>query len=183
MTDYYFDAKALIKYSALQDYKSRSGISEKGIDQIQQLISQADNRIYYSSLTLLECWRVLLLSYRKNILGKSRSKHANKALQFIVEKLIADLQSPPFVKLDTEMSEDIVMQAHRLIEHHGTSKNVGSVDMLHIALIKRSAIEMLIMVSSDKVVKNVCIAESIHLFDPENQLHNVQTDNENDSSG
>ena len=165
MAHYYFDANALIKYSTLQDYKS-----ESGIDEIRQLTSHKDNRIYYSPLTLLECWRVFFASYRQGLFGKNRRK-ANKTLQIIIERLMTDLQSPPFVKLDAEMNENIIGQAHRLIERHGSSRNVGSIDMLHIALVKCTAIEMLTMVSSDGVVKNVCISENINLFDPE-KSHN-----------
>ena len=177
MLNCYFDANALIKYSTLQEYKARLGDAEKGVDEIRQLVSQEDSTIYYSSLTLLECWRVLFLFYRKGILGKSRGKHANKALQIIIEKLMVDLQSPFFVKLDTSMDENIISQAHLLIERYGMSKDVGSLDMLHIALIKGSSIENLLMVSSDRVVKNVCASEGIELFDPEKTYHeNIKLD-------
>jgi len=39
--------------------------------------------------------------------------------------------------------------------------------MLHISLVKASLIESLIMVSSDRVVKNICNTENINTFDPE----------------
>jgi hypothetical protein len=50
------------------------------------------------------------------------------------------------------------------------SKSVGSLDMLHIALVKCSTIESLTMVSSDNGLKNVCAGENINLFDPEKQI-------------
>lgn len=163
MAHYYFDANALIKYSDLQNYKQ-----EQGVDKIRQIVLQSDNTIFYSSLTLLETWNVVFKSYRQNVFGSNRKK-ANKALQIIVAKLMQDLQSLPFVKLDIPMNETIVMQAHLLVERYGRSKSVGSLDMLHIALVKCSTIELLTMVSSDNGIKNVCAGENIHLFDPEKQ--------------
>jgi hypothetical protein len=149
MADYYFDANALLKYSTLQDYKQ-----EQGVDEIRQLVSQSDNTIFYSSLTLLETWNVVFKSYRQGLFGGNR-KRANKALQIIVAKLMQDLQSSPFVKLDMPMNEMVVTRAHLLIERYGMSKSVGSLDMLHIALVKCSTIESLTMVSSDNGLKNV----------------------------
>lgn len=96
---------------------------------------------------MLECWRVLFDCYRKDIFGKEK-RRKNKALQMVVEKLINDLRDVPFMKLDSEMSESVMVQAHRLIENHGTSKNLGSLDMLHVALVKSSSIESLINLSS-----------------------------------
>jgi PIN domain len=161
MAHYYFDANALIKYSALQDYKN-----EQGVDEIRQLVSQPDNTIFYSSLTLLESWNVIFKSYRQGLFG-AKQKKKNKALQIIITKLMQDLQYSPFVKLDIPMSENTVTQAHLLIERYGMSKDVGTVDMLHIALVKFSSIESLIMVSSDKVVNNICISLNINSFDPQ----------------
>jgi hypothetical protein len=158
MADYYFDANALIKYSALQDYKN-----EQGVDEIRQLVSQSDNTIFYSSLTVLESWNVVFKSYRQGLLGiKTRKK--NKALQIIIVKLMHDLQNPPFVKLDIPINENIITQAHSLIDQYGRFSDLGTVDMLHIALVKLGSIESLIMVSSDKVVKNICASENIHLI-------------------
>lgn len=79
MLNCYFDTNALIKYSTLQEYKARLGEAEKGVDEIRQLVSQEESTIYYSSLTLLECWRKLFWCYRKNFLGKSRSKQIGRA--------------------------------------------------------------------------------------------------------
>jgi hypothetical protein len=169
MAHYYFDANALIKYSTLQDYKSKLGIAETGVNEIRQLMLQPNNTIFYSSLTLLEAWNVLFKSYRKGLFG-SRKSRANKALQIIIETLIADLQSPPFEKLDTEMNEKIVTQAQWLVERYGLTKDVGLLDMLHIAFIKCSRVDSLIMVSSDNGVKNVCTSEIISLFDPEKPI-------------
>lgn len=166
MSHYYFDANALIKYSTLQEYKTQLGQAEKGVNEVRQLVSQEDNAFYYSSLSLLESWRVLFLNYRKGILGKEK-RRKNRALKIILEKLMLDLQTSPFAKLDIEMNEKVVQQAHNLIECYGMAKDVGSIDMLHVALLKSSSIESLIMVSSDRVVKNVCDLESIACFDPE----------------
>lgn len=63
--------------------------------------------------------------------------------------------------------ESTVIKANKLIEHYGITYNVASLDMLHIALIKQSTINDLIMVSSDKVVKTICQNETICIFDPQ----------------
>ena len=163
MANYYFDANALIKYSTLQEYKANLGQIEMGVNEIRQIALQENTNIYYSSLTLLECWRVIFLYYRKNIFGKNK----NKAFKIVIEKFMVDLQQPVFSKLNVDMSESVISQAHKFIERYGTINNVGSIDMLHIALVKASLIESLIMVSSDRVVKNICNTENIKTFDPE----------------
>lgn len=167
MANYYFDANALLKYSIFQDYKFRLGFEEKGVEEIRQLVSQSDNAIFYSSLTLLEAWNVLFKTYRKGSFGKIISRQADTALQTIVLKLTVELKKYPFTKLDAQMNESVVSQAHLLIDRYGMTKAVASLDMLHIALVKSSSIESLIMVSSDNGMKNVCSSESINLFDPE----------------
>ncbi|MDD5273262.1 MAG: PIN domain-containing protein [Methylovulum sp.] len=163
MAFYYFDANALLKYSLLPNYRS-----EQGVNEVRQLVAQADNTIYYSSLTLLESWNVLFRCYRKNVFGSHRKK-AKITLQNILNELTKDLQSSPFAKLDMDINGDVFTQAQLLIGHYGKLKCVGSIDMLHIALIKCYLIQPLIMVSSDKVVKNVCLCEDIGLLDPENR--------------
>lgn len=163
MLNYYFDANALIKYSTLQEYKANLGQIEIGVNEIRQIALQENTSIYYSSLTLLECWRVIFSYYRKNIFGRNK----NKALKIVIEKLMVDLQQPIFSKLDVDMSESVISQSHKFIERYGTINNVGSIDMLHVALVKASLIESLIMVSSDRVVKNICNTENINTFDPE----------------
>ncbi len=167
MANYYFDTNALIKYSALPEYKAKLGKAEKGVSEIRQLAEQENNTIYYSSLTLLECWSVLFLNYRSDIFGKEK-RRKKRALHITIEKLMLALQSSTFAKLDSKLNETIVLQARNLIEGYGTKNDVGSMDMLHVALVKASSIEALIMVSSDRVVKNICDMENINTFNPEN---------------
>lgn len=162
MANYYLDANALIKSSRiLQSHKS-----ELGVENIQKLFEQPGIRIFYSSLTLLEAWKVIYAEFRKGTLGTTR-KQKRKILSRILMQLKVDIPSEPFVQLDIQMSEIIMTQAHRLILNYGEGYNVGSMDMLHVALIKNSAIEAITMVSSDKGVKNICERENIDIFDPE----------------
>lgn len=162
MANYYLDANALIKSSRiLQSHKS-----EQGVENIQQLLEQPNVRIFYSSLTLLEAWKVIYAEFRKGTLGTGR-KQKRKILSRILMQLKADISSEPFTQLDIQISEIIMTQAHKLILNYGERYNVGSMDMLHVALIKSSAIEAITMVSSDKGVKNICERENIDIFDPE----------------
>ena len=166
MASYYFDANALLKYSILQDYKSWYETPEKGISEIKNLVTQEDNIIFYSSLSLLESWSVIFRCYRGDILGK-KPKNKNKALQRIINQLQIELQQAHFARLDTNINETTLIQANRLIERYGITNDVGTLDMVHIALIKQSTINNLIMVSSDKVVKMICQKEIINIFDPQ----------------
>jgi hypothetical protein len=161
MANYYFDANALLKYSILQNYKT-----EQGVNEIKNLVLQTDNQIFYSSLTLLESWNVIFKDYRKGIFG-NRRKRSTLVLQTIIAKLQYDIQHPPFIKIDSLMDENTVIKANKLIEHYGITYNVGSLDMLHIALVKQSTINNLIMVSSDRGVKTICQKETITIFDPQ----------------
>lgn len=162
MANYYLDANALIKSSSiLQRYKD-----EQGIENIQQLLEQKNARIFYSSLTLLEVNKVIFSEFRKGTLGTSR-KQKRKILSRILMQLKADISSAPFESLDIPMSEIITTQAQKLILNHGEDYNVGSMDMLHIALVKNSTIETMTMVSSDRGMKNICEREKIDIFDPE----------------
>jgi len=162
MTNYYLDANALIKSSSiLQYYKN-----EKGIAQIQQLLEQPNVHIYYSSLTLLETWKVIYAEFRKDTFGSNR-KHKRKALSRILTQLSSTLSSAPFEKLDIQIDESIINLAQGFILKYGERYNVGSMDMLHVALVNKSSFDNFIMVSSDNGIKNICSFEKINHFDPE----------------
>ena len=163
MKNCYFDANTLVKYSALPTYRE-----EKGVEIVQRLVNQAEINIFYSSLTLLETWKVLHGELRKGTFGQKRNK-AKKNLVNILEQLSTHLSKPPFDILDSQMSEDIMLHAKILIQNYGDYYAVGSMDMIHVALVQNSSIESLVMVSSDKGVKNICDCENIPLFDPEKQ--------------
>ncbi|NOR71560.1 MAG: PIN domain-containing protein [Methylomarinum sp.] len=162
MENYYLDANALIKSSSiLQNYKN-----EKGIAQIQQLLEQPDVHIYYSSLTLLETWKVIYTEFRKDTFGTNR-KNKKKVLSRILTQLTNTLSTAPFEKFDIQIDEIIINHAQGFILKYGERYNVGSMDMLHVALVSKSTSDNIIMVSSDNGVKNICSFEDINHFDPE----------------
>jgi len=77
------------------------------------------------------------------------------------------LSTSPFEKLDIQVDEIIINHAQGFILKYGERYNVGSMDMLHVALLSKSASDNIIMVSSDNGVKNICSFEDINHFDPE----------------
>ena len=166
MANYYFDANALIKYSLLQEYKIRLGEIEQGIDEIQKLVSSHDNKIFFSSLTLLETWKVIFDNYRKGVFGERR-KTKNRNLEKVLTQLENDLKQPPFEVLDVIINENVITQSRQLIVRYGSEYNTGTLDMLHLALIQQSTLQDLIMVSSDRGIKTICNDESISIFDPQ----------------
>jgi hypothetical protein len=68
------------------------------------------------------------------------------------------------------MSEEIFPVAENILFQHARTFQIGSIDALHLAIVKRLSIHSSVtMVTSDQSMQKVCERLSIPVYDPENE--------------
>jgi predicted nucleic acid-binding protein len=150
---YYFDANALFKY--YQD--------ENGDLKIRRLVSNNQKPILVSSLTLLECLNVVMRCRRKKLF---KSRRVNKIFKQLKKDARFNSTHHPFQIIP--ISEDVFSEAQNILFHHARTFQIGSMDALHLAIVKKLPLEPSpILVTSDQSMQKICERISIPFIDPE----------------
>jgi len=143
--NHYFDTNALFKYYH----------DEKGSLNIRRLVSKASPPIIVSSLTMLECFGVVMEHYRK---GKLKKKQVNDLYQRLDKDIGENKETNrPFQLVP------IPDGAFQLAKNF----RVESADALHLAIVKKLSLYQPIMVTSDKSLQKVCESIQMSFYDPE----------------
>ena len=157
---YYFDCNALWKYYRGEDE------GEKGLDNIEKLVSTSPHPIIISPLTQLEFFGRLMKSYRQSIV-----KH--KKIHQITKKVRRDIsiipQNSTRYFLSVPFPEGIFRQAEGYLLQH-INDSVGCNDTLHLSIVKKlqeTTFPSIVMITSDRPLKNVCGKNGIPVYDPE----------------
>jgi len=152
--NHYFDTNALFKYYH----------NEKGSLNIRRLVSKASHPVLVSSLSLLECFGVVMEYYRK---GKLRKKDAN-ALYTRLDRDVGENKDTnrPFQLI--MMPDDTFQLAKNILFQHAYQFRVETADALHLAIVKKQQVgSSVIMVTSDQSMQKVCERLFIPFYDPE----------------
>ncbi len=144
---YYFDTNALIKYYAFKD--------EKGIEITQKIVDNFP--VFISNLTSLEYFKKLMDFFRKKEINKSNLKKLTQRFYEDTENRFILIANP----------ENIFFDAQQLILTYGKTNNISANDALHICIAK--CIPNGIIVTSDRVIKNICDKIQLATFDPESE--------------
>ncbi len=155
---YYFDANALFKY-----YRD-----QKGSLNIRRLVSNSTKPVLLSSLTLLECFGVVMKYYRKKYLKK---KDVTKLFKRIRRDAgIINTSTRPFRIIP--MPDRTFSLAQSILLQYACTYQIGSNDALHLAIMKRFDIneKFFIMVTSDNSMKRVCEKICTPIYDPEKDV-------------
>lgn len=153
-SNYYFDTNALFKY-----YKSEAGTLN-----IRRFVSNSSKPVLVSSLTLLECFGVMMEYYRKRQLKKKDVNDLYKRLEKDVAKNWETTR--PFQRI--KMPEGSFRLAKDILFQQGYTFRVEATDALHLAIAKKlSELSPVIMVTSDHAMQHVCKHLSISVYDPE----------------
>lgn len=147
---YYLDANALIKFYLPKE-------QEKGIENIQHLVSS--KTVFISNLTLLETLSFWMYSVR-TATSKTRKIRIGEQLKDIFKRDIP--QKFKRILLDKAVFD----YAEELMFLYCKDFNLGTNDALHISTAKLMQ-EHPIMVTSDRVMKNICAQIQLATFDPE----------------
>jgi predicted nucleic acid-binding protein len=163
MTYYYLDTNALFKY-----YRGHGDLrplpSESGERRVRELVE--NHGAFVSKLTTLEFIHLLMKNIRR---GRLRQKHVRDA----VERLRRDINtrpdsgSRPLTLI--EFSQALFPRAEELLLMYADRFDVGSTDMLHIALVeqrRRDSLDLM-MVTSDRGMINVCHQLELPFIDPQ----------------
>jgi len=152
---YYFDANALFKY--YQD--------ENGDLKIRRLVSNSQKPILVSSLTLLECFNVVMRCRRKNIFKSRRVLRIFKQLK---KDARFNTTNRPFQIIP--ICEEVFSVAQNILFHQARTFQIGTYDALHLAIFQKLSLEPSpILVTSDQSMQNVCKQLSIPFYDPEKE--------------
>ncbi|MDM8521917.1 type II toxin-antitoxin system VapC family toxin [Desulfococcaceae bacterium HSG8] len=151
---HYFDANALFKY--YQD--------QKGSLNIRRLVSRSPKPVMVSSLTLLECFGVVVKYQRKRLL---KQKDVNKVFKRIRRDAGKNTKIRPFEIIP--MPDGVFRLAQSILLQHARIFQIGSNDALHLAIVKKSEpkASSTVMVTSDNSMKNVCDRIQTPVYDPE----------------
>ncbi len=152
---YYFDANALFKY-----YRDQEGSLN-----IRRLVSHSSVPVLVSSLTLLECFGVVMKYQRKKFL---KQKDVNKIFKRIRRDAGINTKTRPFEIMP--MPDGVFRLAQSILLQHACVFQIGSNDALHLAIIKKLELQLfsIVMVTSDNSMKNVCYRIQTPVYDPEN---------------
>ncbi|EDN70372.1 conserved hypothetical protein [Beggiatoa sp. PS] len=152
-SQFYFDANALFKYYH----------DEKGDLKIRRLVTNAHEPVLVSSLTLLEYFSVVMQYRRKNIF---KNKHINTVFSHLKKDARFNTTRHPFQIIP--ISEEVFFEAQDILFHHARTFQIGSMDALHLAIVKKWPLESPpILVTSDQSMQKVCERISIPFIDPE----------------
>jgi predicted nucleic acid-binding protein len=150
---YYFDANALFKY--YQD--------EKGDLNIRRLVANTQKPVLVSSLSLLECFNIVMRYRRKNLF---KNRHVNRIFKQLKKDARFNATHHPFEII--AISDNIFPIAQNILFHHARSFQIGSMDALHLAIIQKLQLQTSpILVTSDKSMQQVCKQLAISFYDPE----------------
>jgi len=153
--NHYFDTNALFKYYH----------NEKGSLRIRRLVSKASYPIIVSSLTVLECFGVIMEYYRK---GNLKKKHVNDLYQRLDKDMGKNKDTNrPFQII--EMPDGVFQLAKNILFQYAYSFRVESADALHLAIVKKLQTQSssITMITSDKSMQKVCEHLGIPFYDPE----------------
>jgi predicted nucleic acid-binding protein len=153
--NHYFDTNALFKYYH----------NEKGSLRIRRLVSNASHPIIVSSLTVLECFGVIMEYYRR---GNLKKKHVNDLYQRLDKDMGKNKDTNrPFQII--EMPDGVFQLAKNILFQYAYSFRVESNDALHLAIVKKLQTESssITMITSDKSMQKVCEHLGIPFFNPE----------------
>ena len=155
---YYFDANALFKY-----YRD-----ENGSLNIRRLVSNSTVPVLLSSLTLLECFGVVMKYYRKKYLKKKDVSKIFKRIRR--DSGITDTSTRPFRIIS--MPDGAFRLAQNILLQQACTYQIGSNDALHLAIMKQFDINenSFIMVTSDQSMKSVCEKICTPVYDPEKDV-------------
>ncbi len=143
---YYFDTNPMVKYYSFKN--------EKGVEIVRQLV--ATQTIYISNLTLLEFLNVLMKSFRDKRINKKVLLRVSQQLNSDVIEKLNLIKNP----------ENVFQFARDLMFQYATSSALSTNDALHISIAKLMQVQP-IMVTSDRVIKNICTQIQLATFDPE----------------
>ncbi len=158
---YYLDTNAFLKLTILMEYKKYQGKEEQGVNETRALVHNNANHIIISEWTLLEGLAVLTKCIRKDIFGSTKKKKkANTILNKVHEYL-------KYNKINViPVDEKIYRIAIEMVQSYALL-NLSSNDALHIAIVEHLQ-NNVSMVSSDRVLINICQSRNIPFFNPEN---------------
>ena len=153
---FYFDTNALFKYYH----------TEKGSLALRRLIATASKPILVSSLTVVECFAVIMEYYRKGELKKKQVNDLYKRLDKDVGP--TEDTNRPFQMV--VVPEGTFQLAKNILLQHAYTFRVETTDALHLAIVKRLSRHSLVkMVTSDQSMQRVYERLSIPVYDPENE--------------
>ena len=165
---YYLDTNAFLKLTILMEHKKYQGKEEQGVNETRALVKDNANHIIISEWTLLESLAVLTKCIRKDVFGVTKKKKKATAILNEVHEYLKNNK----IKV-IPVNENIYRIAIEMVQSYALL-NLSANDALHIAIVEYLQNNVL-MVSSDRVLINVCQSRNIPLFNPEkeNQLQSV----------
>lgn len=155
MNDFYLDTNAFFKY-----YYHH----EKGSLALRRLVSTAPKPILISSLTLVECFAVVMEHFRQ---GKLKKKQVNDLYVRLDKDVGQTAQTNRSFQL-VSVPDGTFQMAKNILLHHAYTFRVETTDALHLAIVKQlQGQSPVVMVTSDQSMQKVCDRLVIPVYDPE----------------
>lgn len=145
---YYFDSSALVKRYAL----------EKGTQRVDAIFQEKDRVLIIANIGIVEIYSALS--------KKKREKEINEEdFTFAIAKFEEDIKEKTFQFLEVDNSH--ILKSKNLLLKHNTLRTY---DALHLSLVLDLKALKVTLVSSDQILNEAAIAESITTVNPEEEI-------------